>query len=246
MFETVEILIACTMLGTAFLSGIFGMAGGLILIGVLLALMPVPEAMALHAVTQIASNGWRALLWRRHVRWRSAASYLSGAGLAMITWSFWLFVPSKALACFMLGLAPFALKILPERLRPNAGSTASGLGYGGGAMSLMLLTGVSGPLADAFFLGGDLDRREIVATKSVVQVAGHGAKLLYFGGLVAGAGALDPKMAVVAIAMSITGASLARPVLERLTDGGYRAWAGRLLTTIAVFYLGQGAVLFLT
>ena len=67
-----------------------------------------------------------------------------------------------------------------------------------------------------------------------------------FGGLVAGAGALDPKMAIVAVAMSVAGASLARPVLERLTDGGYRAWAGRLLTTIAVFYLGQGAALFLT
>ena len=51
------------MVATAFLSGMFGMAGGLILIGVLLALMPVPEAMALHAVTQMASNGWRALLW---------------------------------------------------------------------------------------------------------------------------------------------------------------------------------------
>src|SRR3954463_13626565 len=52
------------MVGTAFLSGLFGMAGGLILIGVLLALMPLPTAMVLHAITQMASNGWRAFLWR--------------------------------------------------------------------------------------------------------------------------------------------------------------------------------------
>jgi hypothetical protein len=32
------------------------MAGGLVLVGVLLALLPLPAAMALHAVTQIASN----------------------------------------------------------------------------------------------------------------------------------------------------------------------------------------------
>ena len=38
------------------------MAGGLVLIGVLLALLPLPEAMALHAITQMASNGWRGLL----------------------------------------------------------------------------------------------------------------------------------------------------------------------------------------
>ena len=43
------VLLCATMVGTSFLSGIFGMAGGLVLVGVLLALMPVPEAMALHA-----------------------------------------------------------------------------------------------------------------------------------------------------------------------------------------------------
>ena len=37
-------LLIATMIGTAFLSGLFGMAGGLILIGVLLAIMPVPAA----------------------------------------------------------------------------------------------------------------------------------------------------------------------------------------------------------
>ena len=58
------------MVATAFLSGLFGMAGGLILIGVLLALMPLPTAMVLHAITQMASNGWRAFLWRAHIRWR--------------------------------------------------------------------------------------------------------------------------------------------------------------------------------
>ncbi len=68
-----------TMVGTSFLSGIFGMAGGMILIGVLLALLPLPEAMMLHGVTQMASNGWRGLLWWRHVHWRAVASLRSPA-----------------------------------------------------------------------------------------------------------------------------------------------------------------------
>src|SRR5579864_2185124 len=50
--------LSALMIFTALLSGIFGMAGGLILIGVLLTLFPVPQAMVLHAVTQMASNGW--------------------------------------------------------------------------------------------------------------------------------------------------------------------------------------------
>ena len=66
------------MIGTAFLSGIFGMAGGLILIGVLLVVFPLPTAMVLHAMTQMASNGWRAILWWRHIVWKSMAFYVAG------------------------------------------------------------------------------------------------------------------------------------------------------------------------
>ena len=62
------------MIFTALLSGVFGMAGGLILVGVLLVVMPLPQAMVLHAVTQMASNGWRALLWRQHIVWKTAAA----------------------------------------------------------------------------------------------------------------------------------------------------------------------------
>ena len=44
---------------TSFISGIFGMAGGMLLIGFLLLFLPVPVAMVFHGVIQIAANGWR-------------------------------------------------------------------------------------------------------------------------------------------------------------------------------------------
>ena len=89
----VMLLLAVVMTGTAFLSGIFGMAGGLVLVGVLLALLPLPEAMALHAVTQMASNGWRGLLWRKHVVWRPVLWVVAGYALAMLAWSLVRWVP---------------------------------------------------------------------------------------------------------------------------------------------------------
>src|SRR5215510_2750152 len=76
MTPLLVLALCMTMVATAFLSGLFGMAGGLILIAVLLALLPLPAAMVLHAVTQMASNGWRALLWHRHCRWRAVGAYL--------------------------------------------------------------------------------------------------------------------------------------------------------------------------
>lgn len=231
------------MVATAFLSGIFGMAGGLILIGVLLLLLPVPEAMALHAVTQMASNGWRGLLWWRHVRWHIVTVYLIGCALALGAWALTQYVPSKPVALLMLGVTPFLVRLLPKSLKPNPDSAPQAISYGVFCTTLMLLTGVSGPIFDTFFLGGNLDRREIVATKSVCQVFGHAMKLIYFTALIGQGTEIDPLVAVIAVAASMLGTSLARPVLEMLTDAQYRVWATRIITTIACYYLAYGSYL---
>jgi uncharacterized protein len=231
------------MVATAFLSGVFGMAGGLILVGVLLALLPVPVAMALHAVTQIASNLWRGLLWWRHVRWAAALPFIGGALLMVGGWSLVRWVPDAGVALLTLGLSPFALRLLPAGLRPDPGRPRDGVACGAASMGLMLLTGVSGPLVDAFFLGGRLDRREVVATKAACQVFGHGAKLAYFGGIVDGAAGMDPALAALAVACAMLGTTAARQLLEAMTDAQFRRWANRLITAIACCYVVQGTVL---
>ena len=48
MSLSLALLIGLIVTATSFLSGLFGMAGGLILIGALLALLPVATAMVLH------------------------------------------------------------------------------------------------------------------------------------------------------------------------------------------------------
>ena len=112
------------MVATAFLSGLFGMAGGLILIGVLLTLMPLPSAMVLHAITQMASNGWRAFLWRSHIRWRPVAIYLIGCALALGAWSITRYVPDKPIALLLLGVTPFMARLMPASISRTP--TASG------------------------------------------------------------------------------------------------------------------------
>jgi uncharacterized protein len=154
-------------------------------------------------------------------------------------------VPSKPLAFILLGLSPFAIKLVPVSLKPDPERLGHGLLFGSASMTLMLLAGVSGPLIDAYFLSAKLDRRQIVATKAVCQVAGHGAKLAYFGSLVGQSASLDPLLAAAAVAASIAGTSLARPVLERLSDAQFRRWTSRIIAAIAIVYLAQGAYLLL-
>ncbi len=234
------------MVATAFLSGLFGMAGGMILIGVLLMLMPLPTAMVLHAITQMASNGWRAFLWRAHIRWRPVFVYLIGCGLALAAWSIIRYVPDKPIALLLLGVTPFMARLMPKNLKPNPDSIAQGSSYGFICMGLMLMTGVSGPLMDTFFLGGNFGRREVVATKATCQVASHLTKLIYFGGIVDQAATLDPVLAGVAIAASMLGTTLARRILEAMSDAQFRTWANRLITTVAGYYILYGGWLLFT
>ncbi len=233
------------MVATAFLSGLFGMAGGLILIGVLLALMPLPAAMVLHAITQMASNGWRAVLWRRHIRWRPVAVYLVGCALALGLWSLVRYVPEKPVALLLLGVTPFMARLMPATLRPDPDSIWQGAIYGTICMGLMLMTGVSGPLLDTFFLGARFDRRSIVATKATCQVASHLTKLIYFGGIIDQAAGLDPVLALIAVAASMLGTTLARRILEAMSELQFRVWANRIITAVAGYYILYGGWLLL-
>ena len=234
------------MVATAFLSGLFGMAGGLILIGVLLALMPLPTAMVLHAITQMASNGWRAFLWRAHIRWRPVANYMVGAAVALAAWSLTRYVPDKTVALLMLGATPFMARLLPTNIKPDPDRLWQGTVYGTICMGLMLMTGVSGPLLDTFFLGGDFGRREKVATKAMCQLVSHFTKLVYFGGIIDQAATLDPVLAAIAIAASMLGTTLARRILEAMSDAQFRTWANRLITTVAGYYILYGGWLLFT
>jgi len=241
MSPLVLVAVLVTMVGTALLSGVFGMAGGLVLIGVLLVLLPVPDAMALHAVTQISSNGWRAALWWRHIRVAPVLAHVAGCVAVLAVWAAVQFVPERGVALLMLGVSPFLVKLLPDRFRPDPRRWTHAAGVGAACMSLMVMTGVSGPLLDRFYLGGGLDRREIVATKAACQTVGHALKLLYFGALISQAGSVDPLVAVLAILASMLGTVLAKRILEAMTDHQYRLWAERIITVIAVFYIGQGS-----
>ena len=233
------------IVATSFLSGIFGMAGGMILMGILIVIMPLPAAMVLHAVTQMASNGWRALLWWRHIRWQPVSLFLLGSVLALGAWSLTRYVPSKPLALIFLGLTP-ALLWLPASLKPNPDSGVQATLDGLVSMMLMLMAGVSGPLIDSYFLGGKLDRREIVASKSACQVVNHGLKLAYFGGIIADAASLDPAFVACAIVAAMLGTTLAKRVLLALSDAQFRAWATRLIVAIGGYYVIHGTYLLLT
>ena len=238
--------LGAAVLATSFISGIFGMAGGMILIGILLAIMPVAGAMVLHGLTQIASNGWRAWLWRAHIRWPLVARHATGSALATLAFSLLQVAPSKPVALIGLGVISLAGLCVPHRIAPNITRPADAFACGAICTVLQLIAGVSGPIFDVFFVRAELARKDVVATKAAIQVFGHAMKVAYFAQLLAAAsGEIAPMAVALAMTLALAGTQLSRKVLDAITDAQFRSWTRVLIAIIATFYLAHGTLLLL-
>ena len=237
--------IALSVLITSFISGILGMAGGMILMGVLLALLPLPAAMMLHGITQMASNGWRAWLWRSNVNWRVFRGYGLGALLALAAFIVVQFVVSKPVAYVLLGLTAFVNFVVPKRLALNVDLQGQPFVCGVVCMGMQLLAGISGPLLDVFFVKSVMDRRGVIATKAMSQTLSHFIKILYFGGIAAisssAATALSLPLIAACVVLAFTGTSLSKRVLDKISDANFRQWTQWTIWTMGVIYLASGA-----
>jgi uncharacterized membrane protein YfcA len=238
-------LIAVTTLVSAFISGILGMAGGMILMGVLLALLPLPAAMMLHGVSQLAANGWRALMLRRQIDWRVFRGLALGSLAALGLFTFLQLVVAKPVALIVMGLTPFAALALPDHLELNVERRGHSFACGLVCTVIALTAGISGPILDVFFVRSKMNRHQVIATKASSQSLGHLLKIIYFGGIVSAAGAtVEPTVAAMVVILAFIGTTLSRQVLERMTDSSFRQWTRWTVMTIGAAYLATGLVTF--
>jgi len=160
------VLLAIVVTATSFISGIFGMAGGMLLIGFLLFVLPVQIAMVMHGVTQIAANSWRAFLWRQHVKWSVVLRFGAGCATSLVTFSFFSFVPDKSMVLIAIGLTPFLALAVPRRIAPNIEGPGQAFMAGVIGGAIQLVSGVTGPLLDIFYVRTGMTRQVNVATKA--------------------------------------------------------------------------------
>lgn len=242
-------LILVAAFGTALLSSVFGMAGGLVLMGILALVLPVQAAFVTHGVLQLVANGGRAVLQRGHIRWGVVFSYGVGslAASAIVLWL--AFTPSRALLFLCLGLTPLLTWLPGDRLRLDAEQPAHAMLAGLSVTGLNLAAGVAGPLLDVFFVRTTMTRHAVVATKAATQVLAHLAKAVVYGTALArigGAGMPPAGIVALALPLSFAGTLAGGRILDRLSDAAFRRWTRWIVTVIGVFYLIQAVRLLLS
>ena len=237
------IALALTALCTALLSGIFGMAGGMLLMGVYVGLLPVPTAMVMHGGTQLVANMSRAVILRRHVYWKGFGCYVLGALAAFAALSSLRYSPAPLVVFVGLGLTPFVAAILPaswlDFQQPRAAVVT-----GFQVAAVQLLAGSAGPLLDIAFVDTRLNRSQVVATKAVTQVFSHALKLVYFI-RAARLGDISLPLVVALLVATLAGTRLGTAILDRISETAFKRYSRAIVYAVGGVYLYRAGALLL-
>jgi len=226
---------------TSIVSGIMGMAGGMLLLAVMLLRLEPSLAIPLHGIVQLVSNGSRALFLRRHVRWPAV-------------WRFaWPLLPGGALGIWLLGYVPpsgsriaiGAFVLVSTWLKSffviGTGESATrALPVGGALVGFFsTLVGATGPLLGPFVLALELGSQGTIATLAACQIFQHASKVALFG--LRGfniSGYLAPS--VLLCACSILGSAIGTRLLDQIPEKHFKISVRLVLTALALQQLYQG------
>ena len=234
------VLIIITALATSILSGLVGMAGGVVLMAVLINLLPVSSAMVLHGITQFSANGARALILRKHLMWSLLPGYLGGAMLAVAAFSALLFVPDASVVLILIGLFPWLARLQPRFSVFNITRPASSVICGLSVTSAQLLAGAAGPLLDLFYLNSGLGRETIVANKALTQTIGHLLRIVYYGAIISVATPIPNWLFLVAAIAAVGGTRLGTWLLSRWNDQRFQEVSSQIILVTGTICILQG------
>ena len=244
--DSITVIIVAASLATAFLSSIFGMLGGLILMGILVSLMNVGPAMILHGLIQMTSNGYRAWLNQKDINWKIVSTLFIGNVFAMAALFFIAFVPDRITVLFALGILPYIAWAMPSNLAFDVTKTPIGILAGIVVVGTNLLAGVGGPLLDVFFQRVEMTRHQVVATKAVAQFLGHVSKVIFFGGLAVSSSSENWPvfwLLIIAMMVSIIGTTLGKKVLDKINDKTFFSWTQRIMLVVGAIMIARAIYL---
>ena len=239
-------VIVVSVLGTSILSGVIGMAGGLLLMGVLVSLLPVAGAMIVHGAVQATSNGARWLFLRRHMRWEIVPPYVAGAVVVLAGFAAVTLVPEPGVVLMLIGAFPWLARAMPADLVLDVRRPVTAFSCGFVVTAAQLCAGASGPLLDAFFLNSSLNRYQVVASKAFTQTLGHLAKIGYYGVLIGSVAEADIEgplwLIGSACLVAVLGARIGTRLLGRLDEEKFRRISAQVILALGAFCFAKGVL----
>lgn len=238
----IQIFLLVSILATSIVSGILGMAGGMILMAILVSLVSVAAAMMIHGAVQATSNGSRAWFLREHIQWHILPGYVLGAAIALSAFWFLSLVPNASVILIVVGIFPWLARMLPKLGGLDISRKATSLACGVVVTTAQLFAGASGPLLDVFYLNSPLNRYQIIASKALTQTLGHLLKLVYYGLIIGVVDTAPLWFYAIAMASAVAGTRIGTRLLEHVTDARFRQTSGYVILAIAAACVVKGSL----
>jgi uncharacterized membrane protein YfcA len=219
---------------TSALSGIAGLGGGTILIGVFFALGLTPvEAVPLFAAVQFVSNSSRTIAYIKHVEWHAAGWFT----LTLVPATFLLApyaasVDENIVRLILAGL--ILASLVPGRgddapLPPRPSFLVAGALNG----SLGMFVGATGLFIGRLFLRPEWRKETTVATLAFTQVIGHGLRVIAYG-FVGFSAFAQPSLLIPLCVAVVAGTWTGKQLNARMSDAHYTGLFKAILVLLSL------------
>ncbi len=175
-----DLLLGAITTFTSTVTALFGLGGGLLLIGFLPGLLPASIIIPIHGTTQLVSNVSRACFAYRSIEWRLVPQFVAGSLAGILLFGVFLstvpnqYIPVTIGLYILLSLWNKQFDTLMRRFENIyvIGFLQTGLS---------LFVGATGPLATAMLLKKLKAKEQIVTTNAVFMSISHTLKIVLFG-----------------------------------------------------------------
>lgn len=180
------LIMAIVALLTSMVSGMLGLAGGMLLLAVLFSFLTHVEAIPIHALVQLVSNSTRLIAFFKNIDTFALARFVIGMlpGVflgSLVYYRFGTPASSEPYLKMIVGVYVLLVTFLPVpagRAGRRSAWAFPAIGFVAGTAALTV--GATGPLIAPVFAREGFVKERLVATKAVCQAVMHVAKLPVF------------------------------------------------------------------
>ena len=217
---------------TSAVSAAFGLGGGAALVAVMASLMPPLAIIPVHAVVQVGSNFFRAVLMRRNILFTWMPPFVVGTIIGAAIGGQIVFALPKYLLQGLIGVfvlyAVWGPKIKAIDPTRNRFATIGAL-----ASFATMFAGATGPLIAPFIKASTNNRMMTVATHAAFMSWQHGVKILAFGMLGFAFAPYLPLMTIM-IFFGVVGTWSGGFILNWMDERIFRRGFNLVLTILAI------------
>ena len=228
---------------TSAVSAAFGLGGGAALLAVMASLLPPIAIIPTHAVVQVGSNFFRAVMMWRNILFTWMPPFVVGTVIGAVAGGHVVFaLPKPALQGIIGAFVLYA--VWGPQVRATRPSNLTFGVVGALASFATMFAGATGPLIAPFIKASAGDRLGVVATHAAFMSWQHGVKILTFGFLGFAFGPYIPLL-VAMILFGIVGTWSGRYLLNWMPEKVFRAGFNLVLTVLALRLLWSAATVYL-